>query len=128
MSVSKALDEIKSIHISEINRKMGKRLAKLDYNTIGDILAPETNMKEPKYLKKEQVVKDTKHRPMKADEYQELIDKLPTETDIPTHTLWMANNSETVYKVIEEDCTQPGRSKRIRNSKGRTHTFLSAIN
>ena len=100
--------------------RVGKQLARHKYNTIEDILAPETNMNEPKYITREQLVKRPGHNLVSAKTYQELIDKLPTETTTPTHVM-DPKDPKTVYKAIEETYTRPRRSKRLRNNKGRTH-------
>ena len=116
----KTLDEIKSIHLTEIDAKIGKQLAKHNYNTIKDLLSPETSIIEPRYLTREQLVKRPRHNLVSAKTYQELIDKLPKETTTPTHVM-DPKDPETIYKVIEETYTRPRRSKRLRNNKGRTH-------
>ena len=117
---TKTLDEVKAAHLTEIDPKVGKQLARHGYNTIQDIIAPDTSLKEPKYVTRAQLVKRPGHNMVSAKTYQEFVEKLPKETAIPTHIM-DSQDPYTVYKVIEETCTELRRSKRLRSSKGRTH-------
>src|SRR3984957_12215421 len=117
---TKTLDEVKAAHLTEIVHKVGKQLARHGYNTIQDIIAPDTSLKEPKYVTRAQLVKRQGHNMVSAKTYQEFVEKLPKETAIPTHIM-DSQDPYTVYKVIEETCTELRRSKRLRSSKGRTH-------
>ena len=85
MVLPKTLDEIRSMYLTEIDPKIGKQLARHNYNTIEDILAPETSINEPKYLTRKQLVKCPGHNLVSAKAYQELIDKLPRRNN-HTHT------------------------------------------
>ena len=83
----KTLDEIKSIHLTEIDAKIGKQLARHNYNTIKDLLSSETNVNEPRYLTRKQLVRCPGYNLVSKKTYQELIDKLPKETTTPTHIM-----------------------------------------
>ena len=108
ITAPKTLDEIRSIHLTEIDAKIGKQLTKHNYNTIDDILAPETTIDEPKYIASTQLVKCAGQRAVTAKTYQELINKLPTETTIPDHIMdskQLGNNLQgdrTIFKTKEK--------------------------
>ena len=89
------------MYLTEIDPKIGKQLARHNYNTIEDLLAPETNFNEPKYLTRKQLVKCPGHNLVSEKAYQELIDKLPEETSTPTHIM-DPKDPCTIYKVIED--------------------------
>ena len=116
----KTLDEIKSIHLTEIDAKIGKQLARHNYNTIKDLLSPETNFDEPRYLTREQLVRCPGHRLISEKTYLELIEKLPKEATTPTHIM-DPKDPNTIYKVNGDSYVRPRRSKRLRDNKGRIH-------
>ena len=113
----KTLDEIKSIHLTEIDAKIGKQLAKHNYNTIKDLLSPETNIIEPRYLTREQLVKCSGYNLVSKKTYQELIEKLPKETTIPTHII-DPKDPDTVYKVTEKTYERPREKQETKKQQG----------
>ena len=122
----KTLDEIRSTHLAEYDPKVGKQLARHGYNTIGDLLTPESDITTPKYLGRTQLVKNPKHNLMSTKPYNEFIERLPKETTVPKEFA-DPDSPGVIYRVIEnadeaEDETQSTDSqRRPRYSKGKTH-------
>ena len=119
-----SLDELRSMHLTEFNLKLGKLLARHGYNTVNDILAPDASLTEPKYISRTQLVKNPKHNLASASTYQGLVDLLPKETTIPPNFM-SPDDPCTIYRVIEgapETATKSQTRKRTRRySKGKTH-------
>ena len=120
----RSLDEFRPMHLTEFNLKVGKLLARHGYNTVNDILAPDTSLTEPKYISRTQLVKSPKHNLASASTYQGLVDLLPKEATIPSNFM-SPDDPCTVYRVIEgapETATESQTRKRTRRySKGKTH-------
>ena len=100
ITIPKTLDEIRSTHIAEYDPKVGKQLARHGYNTIGDILAPESNLTTPRYLNRTQLAKNPKHNLMSAKPYNEFIERLPKETTVPKEFA-DPDSPGMIYRVID---------------------------
>ena len=100
ITIPKTLDEIRSTHLAEYDSKAGKQLARHGYNTIGDMLAPESNSTTPKYLTRTQLTKNPKHNLMSAKPYNEFIEQLPRETTVPKEFA-DPDNPDVIYRVID---------------------------
>ena len=125
----KTLDEIKSIHLTEIDAKIGKQLARHNYNTIKDLLSPETNFNEPRYLTRKQLVRCPGHRLISEKTYLELIEKLP-EGSNHTHTHHGSQRSKHhlqgewrfICKTKKEQETERQQGKDTHSSQPKTQT------
>ena len=126
-TIPKTLDEIRSTHLAEYDQKVGKQLARHGYNTIGDLLTPDSDITRPKYLGRNQLIKNPKHNLATTGPYNAFIELLPKEAIVPTDFADPVDPN-AVYRRIEER-ENPGETdngtvkprKRPRYTKGKTH-------